>query len=153
MGRADHRLLGALGKTVSTEGWRRGGDEWNAFVRVSLRPESRSWIALEKQYFFRGSLCFQLVFFVSSKRLYDIHVTWFDRFLHRKRARGPLVFRGPTQLAYSAYRADRLCRCVWLGRHTKCAVLGGAQDQGWETLPYRNDKIVTVFAYEFSIVF
>ncbi len=72
-----------------------GGDEWNAFVCVSLCPESRSRIALEKQYLFRGSLCFQLVFFISSKRLYDIHVTWFDRFLHRKRARGPLVFRGP----------------------------------------------------------
>ncbi len=25
-------------------------------------------------------------------------------------------------------------RCVWLGRHAKCALLGGAQDQGWETL-------------------
>ncbi len=28
---------------------------------------------------------FNSFFFVSSKRLYDIHVTWFDRFVHRKR--------------------------------------------------------------------
>ncbi len=27
---------------------------------------------------------FNSFFLVSSKRLYDIHVTWFDRFLHRK---------------------------------------------------------------------
>ncbi len=31
-----------------------------------------------------GSSDYELVVFVSSKRLYDIHVTLFDRFLHRK---------------------------------------------------------------------
>ncbi len=59
-------------------------NEGNAFVRVSLRLESRSRKALEKQYLFRGSLCFQLVVLVSSKRLYHIHVTRFDWFLRRK---------------------------------------------------------------------
>ncbi len=56
---ADPRLLGALRKTGGgiSNGWK---NEWNAFVRVSLRLESRK--ALEKQYLFRG-LRFQLVFF------------------------------------------------------------------------------------------
>ncbi len=64
-------------------GWKNG---WNAFVRVSLRLELRSRKAIAKQYLFRDSVRFQLVFFffVSSKRLYDIHVTWFDRFLRRE---------------------------------------------------------------------
>ncbi len=53
---ADPRLLGALRKTVS------GGDGWDVFVRVSLRLESRSQKALEKQYLFRGS--YKLSFFV-----------------------------------------------------------------------------------------
>ncbi len=56
----------------------------NAFVHVSLHLESRSRKALEKQYLFRGSVCFQLVFLVSSKTLYNIHVTWFDWFLCRE---------------------------------------------------------------------
>ncbi len=43
-------------------------------------PNHAREIALEKQYLFRGSQCFQLVFLVSSKRLYDIHDTWFDNF-------------------------------------------------------------------------
>ncbi len=61
-----------------------GGDgQKNIFVRVSLPLESHSRKALEKQCLFRGSLCFQLVLLVSSKRLYYIHVTWFDRFLRR----------------------------------------------------------------------
>ncbi len=90
----------------------------------------------------RGSLCFQLVFLVSSKTLYNIHVTWFDRFLRRKAdsitlqyihscfhnlakfktklqlkhlwewAGGPWCFGGPTQLAYSVYR-DRLWLLKW----------------------------------------
>ncbi len=56
-----------------------GLKEWMyAFVRVSLRFESRSWKALEKQYLFRGLVHFQLIFLVLSKRLYDIHVTCFD---------------------------------------------------------------------------
>ncbi len=61
-------------------------NEWNAFVRVSLHLESRSRKTLEKQYLL---LCFQfqLVSLVSSKRLYDIHVTWFDRFLWKGRQR------------------------------------------------------------------
>ncbi len=60
-------------------------NEWNAVVRVSLRLESRSRKALEKQRLFCGSLCFQLVFFsLLSKRLYDIHVTGFDWYLSRK---------------------------------------------------------------------
>ncbi len=58
------------------------GYEWNTFVCVSLRLESQK--ALEKQSHFRGSLCFQLVVLISSKRLYNIHVTWFDWFLRRK---------------------------------------------------------------------
>ncbi len=34
---------------------------------------------------FRGSVHFQLVYFIfSNKRLYDIHVTWFYWFLHRE---------------------------------------------------------------------
>ncbi len=39
------------------------GYEWNTFVCVSLRLESLSWKALEKQCLFRGSLGFQLIFF------------------------------------------------------------------------------------------
>ncbi len=77
---------GGLGKTVST-GWRGGGlsgYEWNTFVRVSCHLESCSWKSLEKRCLFRGSLCSQLVLLVSSKRLYHIHVTWFDWFLRRK---------------------------------------------------------------------
>ncbi len=69
--RADPRLLGALRKTMLT--W--GGGRTHAFVRVSLRPESRSRKALKKQCLFRGLLCFQLVFSISNKRLYKIHIT------------------------------------------------------------------------------
>ncbi len=84
---ADPRLLGALRKTVSPAGG--GGvlrNGWNAFVRVSLRLESCSRKALEKQYLF--AVRFQLFFFfsLSNKRLYDIHVT---RFLHRERDSAP----------------------------------------------------------------
>ncbi len=38
-------------------------DFWGPYVRVSLRFESCSRKALEKQYLFRGSVCFQHVFF------------------------------------------------------------------------------------------
>ncbi len=38
-------------------------DVINSFVRVSLHLESRSRKALEKQYLFRGSVRFQLIFF------------------------------------------------------------------------------------------
>ncbi len=82
--RAKPRLLGALCKTVSTGG---GGFEWlrknerNAFVHVSLRPESCSRNSMSSA----ARYAFNLFFFVSSKRLYDSHVTWFDRFLHKKR--------------------------------------------------------------------
>ncbi len=76
---ADPRLLGALRKTVAGGGgglgWKNG---WKAFICFSLR------LRLEKQYLFRGLVHFQLVFLVSSKRLYDIHVTWFDWFLRRE---------------------------------------------------------------------
>ncbi len=60
-------------------GGERGGSsgyEWNAFVHVSLHLKSRSPKALEKQCLFRDSLCFQLIFLVSSKRLYNIHMIW-----------------------------------------------------------------------------
>ncbi len=67
----------------------RGGDgssgyEWNTFVHVSLRLESSSRKVLDRQYLFHGSLCFQLVVLVSSKRLYHIHIAWFEWFLHCK---------------------------------------------------------------------
>ncbi len=62
---ADPRYLGALRKTVLGGGVDENG--WVAFVRVSIRLESRSRKALEKQYLFRGSykLCvfFFFVFF------------------------------------------------------------------------------------------
>ncbi len=48
----------------------------NKFVRVSLRLESRSRKALEKQCLFRGSLCFQLVFFVLSKQRHSRYMIW-----------------------------------------------------------------------------
>ncbi len=137
---ADPRLLGALRKTVSLARcvcvwgggfWKNG---WNAFVRVSLRLESRSRKALEKQYLFHGSVRFQLVFFffVSSlcqetdfyvERVTAHHIKINDhscfhnrlpnsktklKLKHLWEQGGPLVFRGPTQLAYSAYREDRL---------------------------------------------
>ncbi len=57
VGSADPRPLGALRKTVSG-----GGNGWDAFVHVSLRLESRSRKALEKQYLFCGS--YKLSFFV-----------------------------------------------------------------------------------------
>ncbi len=62
--RAEPRLLGALRKTVSAVGvmnwlWM---NEWNAFVRVSLRPESCSRKALENHCLFHGLLCFQPIF-------------------------------------------------------------------------------------------
>ncbi len=60
---ADPRLLGALRKTVSPAGGGGGvlRNGWNVFVRVTLRIESRSRKALEKQYLFAVS--FQLVFY------------------------------------------------------------------------------------------
>ncbi len=85
---ADPRPLGALRKTGSGGG---GGDGvengWDAFVRVSLRLESRSRKALEKQYLFCGSYKLSVFFFFlsKSKRLDDIHVTWFGWFLRRER--------------------------------------------------------------------
>ncbi len=73
---ADPRLRGALRKTLFGVGvWDERMDIANAFVCVSLHLESRSQKALEKQCLFRGSLRFQHVFLVSSKRLYAIHVT------------------------------------------------------------------------------
>ncbi len=48
--------------------------------RIALAERARETVSL-----FRGSLCFNsFFFFVSSERLDDIHVTWFDRFLRRK---------------------------------------------------------------------
>ncbi len=75
-GRADPRLLGALRKTVCVGGMNeRMKRIWPS--RIALAKSARSCL-------FCGSLCFQLVFLVSSKRLYYIHVTRFDRFLRRK---------------------------------------------------------------------
>ncbi len=148
LSRADLRLLGALRRTESTGG--RGvyewlwTNEWKAFISVSLHLSSCLRKALEKQCLFRGSLGFQHVFFVSSKKL---HVTQFDNFSRRKgdsaalqsiiihvfiaagqikkrnyneiifESKGaPWCFRGPTQLAYSAYREDRLCVSLFFTR-------------------------------------
>ncbi len=58
--RADPRLLGTLRKTVSTGGG--GGLE-----ELWMKHICPSWIALEKQCLFRGSLCFQLVVLVSTR--------------------------------------------------------------------------------------
>ncbi len=69
---ADPRLLGALRKTVSMAAGR-GGGGWFEWLWIL---KSRSPKALEKQCLFRGSLCFQLIFLVSSKRLYNIHMIW-----------------------------------------------------------------------------
>ncbi len=86
---ADPRLLGALRKTVS--GGLGGENGWDVSVRVSLRLESRSRKALEKQYLFRGSykLSFFFFFLSKSKRLDDIHVTWFGWFVRRERDSAP----------------------------------------------------------------
>ncbi len=58
-------------------GWKNG---CNAFMCFTV-----SWVALaESAHFFRGSVRFQqffLCFFFSSKKLYYIHITWFDWFL------------------------------------------------------------------------
>ncbi len=56
-------------------------NEWKAFISVSLHLSSCLRKALEKQCLFRGSLGFQHVFFVSSKKL---HFTQFDNFSCRK---------------------------------------------------------------------
>ncbi len=61
---------GGGGGGLSSSGYERMNE-----THVSLHFESRSW---------KASLCFQLVIFVSSKKLYDFHVTWFDWLLHRK---------------------------------------------------------------------
>ncbi len=59
---ADPRLLGALRKTVWGGGWMKCMKEWMKCICPNCF-ESRSRKALEKQYLFRGSVCFQLVFF------------------------------------------------------------------------------------------
>ncbi len=86
-GSADPRLLGALSKTVSPAGgaggWDERMDETHLSVFHSVLNCARGK-ALEKQYLFRSSVSFQLIFLISSKRLYDIHVTWFDWFLRRE---------------------------------------------------------------------
>ncbi len=45
-----------------------GGDGWDAFVRVSLRLESHSRKALEKQYLFRGSYKLSFFFFFKQEQ-------------------------------------------------------------------------------------
>ncbi len=53
------------------------------FHSISNRADGK---CSEKQYLFQGLVRFQLffvLFCLSSKRLYDIPVTWFDRFLRR----------------------------------------------------------------------
>ncbi len=96
---------------------------WNAFVRVSLRLESRSWKPLEKQYLF--AVRFQLIFYFFSQTrdcttftLQDsyiesvtahcikinvhscFHNSWPNsktklKLKHLWEQGGPLVFRGP----------------------------------------------------------
>ncbi len=64
---SDPRLLWSLRRTGWGLKWKNG---CNAVVCVSLRLESQSRKAL--------------ISFFSSKRLNDIHITWFDRFLSRE---------------------------------------------------------------------
>ncbi len=110
--------------------------EW---MQYSYLCFTSSRIALaESAHLFCSSVRFQLFFFFSCKRLYNIHFTSFDRFYvervtaHRIKINdhscfhnlwpnsksklkwkdffgASLVFRGPTKLAYSANREDRLC--------------------------------------------
>ncbi len=71
-------ILGAIGKTL-LGGWGVGGG-WNAFVCIRL---------------FHDSVHFQLkklkvfLFFFKCKSLYNIHVTWFGRFLRRESDSAP----------------------------------------------------------------
>ncbi len=66
-------------KSMSFQIWKMNEPHMSVFHSVSNRAhEKRSRNSL-----FRCSVRFQLVFF-SNKRLYDIHVTWFDWFLRRE---------------------------------------------------------------------
>ncbi len=70
-------------------------NEWNTFVRVSLSPESHSRKVLaegtqETVYLLLLDMLSTRFFSVSSKRLYDIHATWFDCFSRRKGNRAAL---------------------------------------------------------------
>lgn len=40
---------------------------------------------------------------------------------------------------------------VWIGRHKKCAVMLGPQDQGWETQYWTTDKTTRGFMYNISL--
>ncbi len=87
--RANPRLLGALWKNVSTGRGVAGvlewlwTNEWNTDKRVSFSLESRcrkhskNSVSSAARYAFNS-------FLVSSKRLYDIHVTWFKLFVRIK---------------------------------------------------------------------
>ncbi len=128
---ADPRHLGALRRTVSlvSEGgggeWKNG---WNAFVRLSLGLESRSWKALISStapYAFNS-------FFYSKTKLKLKHI-W---------EQGCLVFWGP-------YVACVFCEFWWLWpsgstflnnlikvfRITKIRLQAGEFDQGWSWVP------------------
>ncbi len=74
---SDPRLLGSLRRTGWGLKWKNG---CNAVVCVLLRLESQSRKALISS---AAPYAFNYFFF-SSKRLNDIHVTWFDRFLSRE---------------------------------------------------------------------
>ncbi len=86
---ADHRLLGALRKTVSPAGGMGGGviEKWMKRIcpcytpsRIALAEGARETVSI------RGKLSTRFFFFFLNKRLYDIHIT---RFLHRERDSAP----------------------------------------------------------------
>ncbi len=111
--------------------------EWMKRICPCITP---SWIMLAERawetvdYLFRGSVRFQLIFFLSRafvKKLYNIHVTWFDRFVCREvtanrikwndhscfhnwwpnsktKLKYKQLWEQASQLAYSAYKEDRL---------------------------------------------
>ncbi len=60
------------------------GYELNPFFRVSLHLESRSHESARETVYLPQLVLLSTCFLVSSKRLYDIHVTWVDRLLLRK---------------------------------------------------------------------
>ncbi len=112
-------------------------DFWGPYVRVSLHFESCSRKALEKQYLFRGSLCFQLVFLSRARdfttfTLYDLtdlyiektalqwitehsclHSRWPNsktklKWNHLREQGGPLVFLCIGRIG-SALRPSKMC--------------------------------------------
>ncbi len=92
-----------------------------------------------------GSPCFQLVVLVSSKRHYDVHVTWFDRFLRRKgdSTALQLAYRLGALHTHASWYCrecveDRVCtRCL------KCLIL---------TLKFKSWKTVVMFILYIGIL-